>query len=92
MLLLAVIHILMQNLNQFGRKVSIIVQWIEHWYFFRGQDKTADFGKETKPPISKMRQKPPILKWDKTADFVKKSNLSSKLFLWEKRFGIIIDN
>ena len=44
---------------------------------------------ETKPPILEKerksqfqkRDKTPILKWGKTAGFVKENNLSSKLFL-----------
>ena len=34
-----------------------------------GQDKTADFENETKPPV---------LKWDKSADFVKENKVPSK--------------
>ena len=40
---------------------------------FRKWDKTADLENETKSPI---------LKGDKTADFVEENKLLSKLFLW----------
>ena len=50
---------------------------------FWKRDNTADFDNETEPPI---------LKWDKTAAFVKQNKLPSKLFLGKKRLGLIIDN
>ena len=46
-----------------------------------GQDKTADF-KSDRIADFENETKPPILKWDKTADFVKENKLPSKVFLW----------
>ena len=57
--------------------------WMRQNRRFWKWDKTADLENETKPPI---------LKCDKTADFVKENKLPSKLFLWWKRLGVIIDN